>query len=230
MERTQPTLRSTGDYSLGSFKAFSDGHGGTAIIDPPVYVGTGVDANGWTIITPSADTRTIYVSSSTGNDANNGLTPNSAVATIAEGLSLIRDGSADHLLLKAGDTFVDQSFGWLTFSGRSGTEPILISSYGTGARPLIETPANSDLAIGALNHGTVGSNIAIIGLDFYDYTRDPSNPHYAGQGSGDQSGLFYLSNANNLLVEDTRFSFYTGNAVEGDSSGNIIFKQRCICK
>ena len=163
---------------------------------------------GGQIITPSADTRTIYVSSSTGNDANNGLSPNSAVATIAEGLSLIRDGSADHLLLKAGDTFVDQSFGWLPFSGRSGTEPILISSYGTGARPLIETPANSDLAIGALNHGTVGSNIAIIGLDFYDYTRDPSNPHYAGQGSGDQSGLFYLSNANNVLVEDTRFSFY----------------------
>ena len=99
---------------------------------------------------PSADTRTIYVSSSTGNDANNGLSPNSAVATIAEGLSLIRDGSADHLLLKAGDTWVNQSFGWLNFSGRSGTEPILISSYGSGARPLIETPANSDVAIGAL--------------------------------------------------------------------------------
>ena len=217
-----------GDYSLGNFTAFSDGHGGTAIIDPPAYVGTGVDANGWTIITPSADTRTIYVSSSTGNDSNNGLSPNSAVATIAEGLSLIRDGSADHLLLKAGDTFVDQSFGWLNFSGRSGTEPILISSYGSGARPLIETPANSDLAIGALNHGSVGSNIAIVGLDFYDYTRDPSNPNYAGQGTGDQAGLFYLSNANNVLVEDTKFSFFTGNAIQGDGSGNVILRRDVI--
>ena len=180
-----------GDYSLANFTAYSDGHGGTAIMDPPTYVGTGLDANGWTTFASSADTRTIYVSSSTGNDANNGLSPNSAVATIAEGLSLIRDGSADHLLLKAGDTFVDQSFGWLNISGRSGTEPILISSYGTGARPLIETPANSDVAIGAF-HGSAGSNLAIVGLDFYDYTRDPSNPHYAGQGTGDQGGnVFY---------------------------------------
>ena len=179
-----------GDYSLANFTAYSDGHGGTAIMDPPTYVGTGLDANGWTTFASSADTRTIYVSSSTGNDANNGLSSNSAVATIAEGLSLIRDGSADHLLLKAGDTFVDQSFGWLNISGRSGTEPILISSYGTGARPLIETPANSDVAIGAFR-GSAGSNLAIVGLDFYDYTRDPSNPNYAGQGTGDQGGVFF---------------------------------------
>ena len=184
-----------GDYSLANFTAYSDGHGGTAIVDPPTYVGTGLDANGWTTFASSADTRTIYVSSSTGNDLNNGLSQNSAVATIAEGLSLIRDGSADHLLLKAGDTWVNQSFGWLPFSGRSGSEPILISSYGTGARPLIETSANSDLAIGAINHGTVGSNVAIVGLDFYDYTRDPNNPNYAGQGTGDHGGLFYLSAA-----------------------------------
>ena len=130
---------------------------------------------------PSADTRTIYVSSSTGNDANNGLSQNSAVATIDRGLSLIRDGSADHLLLKAGDTWVDQSFGFLDFSGRSGSEPILISSYGSGARPLIETPANSDVAVGTL-HGTVGSNVAIVGLEFYDYTRDPSNPQLRRPG------------------------------------------------
>ena len=129
-----------GNYSLANFTAYSDGHGGTSIVDPPVYVGTGLDANGFTTFTPSADTRIIYVSSSTGNDANNGLSANSAVATIAEGLSLIRNGSADQLLLKAGDTFVNQSFGYLDISGRSATEPIVISSYGSGPRPIIETP------------------------------------------------------------------------------------------
>jgi len=30
------------------------------------------DARGWTVVDPSADTRTIYVSNSTGNDANDG--------------------------------------------------------------------------------------------------------------------------------------------------------------
>ena len=145
-----------GNYSLANFTAYSDGHGGTSIVDPPAYVGTGLDANGFTTFTPSADTRIIYVSSSTGNDSNNGLSPNSAVATIAEGLSLIRDGSADHLLLKAGDTFVDQSFGWLDISGRSATEPIVISSYGSGPRPIIETPANSDVGIGTLTTALLG--------------------------------------------------------------------------
>ena len=117
------------------------------------YVGTGLDANGWTTFTPSSDTRIIYVSSSTGSDSNNGLSQNAAVATIDKGLSLIRDGSADWLLLKAGDTWVNQEIGYLDFSGRSATEPILISSYGTGARPLIETgPNGSGAAIGGFQY------------------------------------------------------------------------------
>ena len=123
---------------------------------------------------------------------------------------------------------MDQSFGWLNFSGRSGTEPILISSYGSGARPLIETPANSDLAIGASNHGSVGSNVAIVGLEFYDYTRDPSNPNYAGQGTGDHGGMFFVSQLNNLLVEDCKFSFYTGNSIQGSGSGNVILRRDVI--
>ena len=44
-------------------------------------VGTGVDANGWTTFTPSVDTRTIYVSSSTGSDTNSCLSPSSPVGT-----------------------------------------------------------------------------------------------------------------------------------------------------
>src|SRR5882724_12812376 len=79
--------------------------------------GTHLDANGWTTFTPSADKRIIYVSSSTGSDSNNGLSPNAAVATIAKGLSRIRNRSADWLLLKAGDTWLNQQFGFLPFSG-----------------------------------------------------------------------------------------------------------------
>ena len=215
-----------GNYSLANFTAYSDGHGGTSIIDPPTYVGTGLDANGWTTFTPSSDTRIIYVSSSTGSDLNSGLSQNSAFATIEKGLSLIRDGSADWLLLKAGDTWVNQEIGYIDFSGRSASEPILISSYGTGARPLIETgPNGSGAAIGSFN--TSHSNIALVGLDFYAYTRDPSNPNFAGPGP-EQFGMRFVSQLNNFLVEDTKFSFYNDSTIEGAGSGNIIFRRNII--
>ena len=187
--------------------------------------GTNLDANGWTTFTPSADTHIIYVSSSTGRDSNNGLSENAAVATIHKGLSRIRNGSADWLLLKAGDTWVSQEFGYLEFSGRSGTEPILISSYGTGARPLIETGSNgSGAAIGSIK--TYGSNVAIVGIDFYAYTRDPSNPSFAGPGP-DQYGMRFVSQANNLLIEDCKFSFYNVSTIEGNF-GNVILRRNVI--
>jgi hypothetical protein len=190
------------------------------------YVGAGLDANGWTTFTPSSDTRIIYVSSSTGSDSNNGLSQNAAVATIDKGLSLIRNGSADWLLLKAGDTWVNQEIGYLEFSGRSATEPILISSYGTGARPLIETgPNGSGAAIGGFNNGH--SNIAIVGLDFYAHTRDPSNPNFAGPGP-EQYGMRFVSQVNNLLVEDCKFSFYNDSTIEGSGSGNVILRRNII--
>src|SRR6266705_2770789 len=55
-------------------------------------VGPYLDANGWTVFTPSADTMAIYVSNSTGNDANNGLSATTPVKTIAKGYSLLRSG------------------------------------------------------------------------------------------------------------------------------------------
>src|SRR5215208_1350183 len=63
------------------------------------------DANGWTEVTPSSDTRTIYVSNSTGSNDNDGLSPDTAVQTVAKGASLLRDGMPDWLLLKRGDSW-----------------------------------------------------------------------------------------------------------------------------
>ena len=189
-------------------------------------IGTGFDANGWTTFTPSADTRVVYVSSSAGNDSNSGLSQSAPVATISQGLSLIRDGSADQLLLRAGDTWVNQDFGFLEFSGRSASEPILISSYGTGARPLIETPANSgEPAIGSLTPGH-GSNIAVVGLEFYAYTRDPNNSHFAG--TRDETGMEFDAAVHNVLIEDSKFSFFSVNVFQGDGSDNIDLRRNVI--
>ena len=53
--------------------------------------------------------------------------------SLAKGISLIRSGSADQLLLKRGDSW-KESFGRWTKSGRSADESILISAYGVGNR------------------------------------------------------------------------------------------------
>lgn len=99
-----------------------------------------VDAGGWTTVTPSSDSRIVYVSSSTGNDANDGLSEATPKATIAAAKSLLRDGMPDHLLLKRGDTWtITSSISFSKLDGRSADDPILIGAYGSGDRPKIDS-------------------------------------------------------------------------------------------
>ena len=58
-------------------------------------------SDGWTHFTPSSDTRVVYVSSSSGNDSNTGLSSSSPLKTLAKAKTLIRDGKPDWLLLKS---------------------------------------------------------------------------------------------------------------------------------
>src|SRR6266478_762988 len=103
-----------------------------------------LDPNGWTVFTPSSGTRTIYISNSSGNDSNSGLSQSTPVKTIAKGVSLLRDGYPDWLLLKKGDAWTNEVLGNpIAVSGRSAAEPMLISSYGSGARPLLKTDASA---------------------------------------------------------------------------------------
>ncbi len=97
----------------------------------------GRDANGFTIFTPSPDSRVIYVSSVDGNNANDGRTPQTAVRTLAAGYALLRHGMPDHMYLKRGDTW-SESLGHWRKSGRSAAEPMVVSTYGTAPdRPLL---------------------------------------------------------------------------------------------
>src|SRR4051794_6721672 len=113
-------------------------------LEPRRMLTVSLESNGWYNVAPSADSRIVYVSSSTGNDANDGLTPGTPVQNIALAKTLIRDGSADWLLLKRGDTFTG-GFGTWTRSGRSAQEPILIGAYGDGDRPLLNTGTNEGI-------------------------------------------------------------------------------------
>jgi hypothetical protein len=51
-----------------------------------------VDAQGWTDFTRGDDARTIFVSSSIGNDKFRGLSPKKPVRTLAKARSILRDG------------------------------------------------------------------------------------------------------------------------------------------
>ncbi len=178
-------------------------------------LGPHLDSNGWTAFTPSMDTHIIYVSNTSGRDTNDGRSERIPVKTIAKGISLLRDGYPDWLLLKKGDTWTNEAFGWFFKSGRSARESMLISSYGSGARPLIKTRGTNP-AIGSFGAGgnRGGNFIALVGIEFYAYTRDPSSPHFIASGAGNkQEGLFFLNPSSWILVEDCKFSFYADNLV-----------------
>jgi hypothetical protein len=111
------------------------------------YFAVLTDAQGWTVVTPAADTRQVYVSAA-GNDANDGSSPATAVATIGRGRQLVRSGFPDQLLLRRGDAF-NQALNTWTASGRSAAEPLVIASYADPAAPSAARPRlNTGIANG----------------------------------------------------------------------------------
>jgi hypothetical protein len=143
--------------------------------------------DGWTEFSPSVDTRIVYVSSSDGNDSNDGLTEFSPVRTLVKGKSLVRWGFPDWMLLKKGDTWVSESIGSWGISGRSPGEPSLLSSYGVGERPTIAYPDGTGLSY---NGSTTQHDIAIVGIRFALASNPP------------KESIRWLGSVTNLLIED----------------------------
>lgn len=158
------------------------------------------DANGWTQVTPSSDSRLVYVSNA-GNDSNDGLSPSTPKATIAAANSLIRNGYPDHLLLRRGDTFVLSGGLGSWKSGRSATEPIVFSYYGSsGARPVVKITNEF------INHnGNVRNYQFFKGVDIYKSNSDPSSPDFTNVSS--TTAVRFVGGGANLRIEDCRFRF-----------------------
>jgi len=182
------------------------------------------DANGWTIFTPSSESRIVYVASD-GNDSTGVVytqanhpswsTPFepgtvNAFATYAAAYANTRDGYPDWILMKRGDAFID-SIGTQVRSGRDSDEPFLIGAYGnSGVSPLFKT--GSDAGIRAFNGK---SWIAVSGLSFYAHTRDPDSIDYTGTdgsyGFDFENNSGYSSEG--VLIEGCKFRFYENNAI-----------------
>lgn len=167
--------------------------------------GVGATATGWTVLRPSADSRIVYVSSSDGNDANDGSFER-PVQHLAKGISLLRSGMPDWLLLKRGDTWTNESLSSLSKSGRSAQERMVITSYGPSTeRPLIET------GVGITAYDSPTNHHAFIGLHFDAHTRDPRSPAYVD--ANDNSSAFRILGGNNILIEDCFLEHYGTNII-----------------
>jgi hypothetical protein len=184
-----------------------------------------LDANGWTSVTPASDTRMVYVSNSLGNDKNDGLSTGTPVKTLEKAKSLIRNNSADWLLLKRGDTF--ETFGEWRLSGRSEQEPILISAYGSGLRPQI----NSGSGPGFITYGKGGAsgrsidNIVITSLSMTPNTYNHTN------GTMNTGGIRLLCQGKNITIEDCKIYGYKENIdIAGSDNGlrNVTIRRNVI--
>ena len=186
-----------------------------------------IGPDGWTDIQPSSDSRIVYVSSSTGNDANDGLTPQTAKRSIQAGYNELRHGMPDHLLLKSGDSFDggDQQILWVLKSGRSASEPLHIGSYGDGPRPVLNQVRVY------IKNGQ--SNIAITNLDFYANRRDPGSPDY-NPSLWIDAAIVGLGNSQNVLIEGNRIRYYGGgiqfqdNELSGKHAKNLSVRRNVI--
>lgn len=192
------------------------------------------DVNGWTVFPGSPDTKKIYVSNA-GSNSNNGLSPATPVQTIQFGYGLLRDGFPDWLLINKGDTFINDipgnSGGTLRIGGRSIAEPMVITTYGTGARPIIKWAAAS-FVNGMASFSLIrGRNYAFTGLEFRCMTRDPNDAAYIGpQDAGGNPSYFGFGLHNPtgyFLIEDCYFSSFT-TALATPTGVDIIEVNRCV--
>lgn len=210
---------------------------------PHGIAGRYVNADGWTVVQPVIPTSpsgscsagtyngTCYVYlDNTGGQGNDSTcarqappftatpTAGTQCATAAKAASLMRNGSSDWLLVKAGTTYssatpatVTAGFGQINFSGSSCLYPAVISTYGTGARPLFNI-ANNDVAVAGLKSpvsGTAGSNLFIEGLEFYGFQRDSTQPgnFVTSTAQTDIIGLNFFSQVTCTTVENMKFSY-----------------------
>lgn len=169
-------------------------------------VTTGPD--GYITVTPSADSRIVYVSSSLGNDNNDGLSPSTPVRTIQKAGSLIRNRMPDQILLRRGDTFFGGIGSWRA-SGRAAQEPMVLGAYGSGARPRIFSERFDGLSITGPSSMTV-RHLYVMGLEFHANTYDGRN--------GSPAGIRMVMTGSNLHIEDCVIRGYKDNIAIGSPS------------
>jgi hypothetical protein len=164
------------------------------------------DPQGWTVVTPSSDSRVIYVSSLKGDDANDGLSEGAPKKTSAAGTALLRQGYPDQLLFKRGDVWQEaNALDVWQLSGRSPQEPMVIGAYGTGNRPRFDFSNGPALmTFGGGDSPISMDNLIFMSLHFLGTAHDPT--HGTPSGAAPLC-VRWLQGGQDDLFEDMRFEF-----------------------
>lgn len=192
--------------------------------------------NGWTQFSASTDTRLIYVSSVSGNDAtarsyfpsaveigNDPFKPTGAIMayqTLAAARAQLRNGYPDWILFKNGETWTNQRFGVTTLYGRNHNEPMLIGSYGASAqRPTILTGNQGFIDL----TGSSSSYLAVVGIQCEPHTR---------AGNDEPIGIRIISAPfTYVIIEDCYVSKYFQNlAIHDPTFPNYPTRSRLIMR
>lgn len=164
-----------------------------------------------------AGTRKVYVDSAAADDNGDGSQAHPR-KTIYAGSQLLRMGFPDWLLLKKGGEWLETV--QMEWSGRSADEMILISAYGSGPRPMMKGRYNIGTPLISMGNRPGGDFIAIVGIEFYAYDRDPANPEYNAATADDGiSGIVMLNPFHAFLIEDCKLSFFNDNISQAGTLG-----------
>jgi len=197
------------------------------------------DQHGWTILSPSSDSRLIYVHASLGNDSTaqfygpgdsvigpdpiNPTGPVAAFETIAAARSQMRDDKPDWMLLARGEHWEENL---TVIRGRSADERAVYCAYGSGQRPELRTGNSKGIQNSQM------SNVIIASLRFWAHTRDDESGYFTGY-SGSQGFNVYTRDdtfIRDVLIEDCVFRSYTSNVISGHGTNNRYPVQRFILR
>lgn len=140
-------------------------------------------------------------------DATHGSESN-PYATIACGKSWMRTGHGDRLMLNKGDTW-DESLGTWNMSGESAARPMVVMSYGTGARPILRTGSSNGISTsGAISH------FWLKGIEVYGHTFNGTDTTYGF--------AFNPAVHNDILIENCCVHNYRdGLYLSGQNVGSV---------
>lgn len=180
------------------------------------------EEDGFTTFEIAADSVAIYVSNDGSDDAD-GLTPETAVATIVHAAELVRDGEHDFILLHRGDTWRGAQLGRF-LSGRDAEHPLVVAGWGDA----LELP-RVELAAPFIDHdGHARSNVAIVGVHFVAYPGDPDDEGFTG---APENVLRYVGGGSGLLVEGCHLEYgeiVIGSYGEGNLYSGIEIRRNVI--
>lgn len=198
-------------------------------------------ATGWSVF--SNPSRIVYVDNTRPDDSGDGFSHATAKKTltgVSGGLSLLRDGFADWLLLKMGGTWTEVFH--IDLNGASLTDRMLWSSYDPAfpgefdpigsslARPIIKPNTSQGNAI---ELGIGGNYLGIVGLDLYCHDRDPASGTYSPSTVDSAvAGIWGTVGLDGLLIEDCLVRYFNYNvSIQGQSGGsvtNFVFRRNVI--